>query len=228
MAYGIVALMPLKAQSVRVPRKNFRNFKGRPLVRWMLDSLLSLDQIEKVVINTDARADLAEVGVTDSDRVLLRDRPAQLCGNEVSMNLVLANDLENVVADTYVMTHTTNPLLSSKTVAAALAAYEREDCDSLFSVNLHQTRFYRADGSAVNHDPDNLLPTQDLEPWFEENSNLYIFSRDSFTATRARIGKRPHMFLTPRLEALDIDTLEDWRMAEAAAIVLGDERGDMG
>lgn len=228
MAYGIVAQMPLKAQSVRVPRKNFREFKGRPLVRWMLDTLLSIDRIDKVVINTDAREDLAGVGVTDTDRVMLRDRPAHLCGNEVSMNLVLADDLENVAAETYVMTHTTNPLLSAKTIAAALAEYEREDCDSLFAVNRHQTRFYRADGSAVNHDPDNLIPTQDLEPWFEENSNLYIFSRQSFASTRARIGRRPRMFVTPRLESLDIDTLEDWRMAEAAAIVLGDAKGPVG
>jgi CMP-N-acetylneuraminic acid synthetase len=132
MAYGTVALLPLKAQSVRVPRKNFREFRGRPLVRWMLDTLLSIDRIEKVVINTDARADLAGVGVTDTDRVMLRDRPARLCGNEVSMNLVLANDLEHIEAETYLMTHTTNPLLSAKTVTAALAEYERENCDSLF------------------------------------------------------------------------------------------------
>jgi CMP-N-acetylneuraminic acid synthetase len=225
MAYGTVALLPLKAQSVRVPRKNFREFRGRPLVRWMLDTLLSIDRIEKVVINTDARADLAGVGVTDTDRVMLRDRPARLCGNEVSMNLVLANDLEHIEAETYLMTHTTNPLLSAKTVTAALAEYERENCDSLFSVNRHQTRFYRADGSAVNHDPNNLLPTQDLEPWFEENSNLYIFSSESFASTKARIGKRPRMFVTPRLESLDIDTLEDWLLAEAAAIALGDAEG---
>ena len=57
--------------------------------------------------------------------------------------------------------------------------------DSLFTVDKIQTRFYRADCSPVNHDPDNLVRTQDLEPWFEENSNLYIFTRDSFAKTAA-------------------------------------------
>jgi CMP-N-acetylneuraminic acid synthetase len=224
MRFEIAALMPLKANSVRVPHKNFRDFQGRPLVHWMLGSLLSLDWIEVVVINTDARAELACVGVEDGShggRVLIRDRRPELCGDAVSMNRVLADDLAHVEAETYLMTHTTNPLLSARTISAALAAYRESGCDSLFTVNCHQTRFYRADGSAVNHDPQNLVPTQDLEPWFEENSNLYIFTRESFAATGARIGARPHMFVTPRLESLDIDTLEDWMMAEAAATVLG-------
>jgi len=80
-----------------------------------------------------------------------------------------------------------------------------------------QTRFYRADGSAVNHDPNVLLRTQDLEPWFEENSNLYVFSRDSFAATDARIGRRPLVFETGKLESIDIDDQADWDLALLAA-----------
>jgi CMP-N-acetylneuraminic acid synthetase len=69
----------------------------------------------------------------------------------------------------------------------------------------------------VNHDPNNLIRTQDLEPWFEENSCLYIFSADSFTATNARIGRKPVHFETPALESIDIDTPDDWFLAEAVA-----------
>ena len=119
------------------------------------------------------------------------------------------------------MTHTTNPFLSADTIATAIARYQEATCaeeaDSLFTVNRVQTRFYRADGSAVNHDPDNLIRTQDLEPWFEENSNLYIFSAGSFARTRARIGERPVMHETPRLESVDIDGAEDWAIAESLA-----------
>jgi len=89
--------------------------------------------------------------------------------------------------------------------------------DSLFTVNKVQTRFYREDGSAVNHDPARLLRTQDLEPWFEENSCLYYFSRESFKKTRARIGKNPIMMETPPLESLDIDEPHDWEMVSALA-----------
>ena len=97
--------------------------------------------------------------------------------------------------------------------------------DSLFTVDKIQTRFYRADGSAVNHDPDNLVRTQDLEPWFEENSNLYIFTRCSFAETNARIGKKPMMFESPKFESLDIDTPEDWDFAVISARYLMEQKG---
>lgn len=120
------------------------------------------------------------------------------------------------------MTHTTNPLLSATTIREAIDSYNRNleagTHDSLFTVQQVQTRFYRADGSAVNHDPDNLIRTQDLEPWFEENSNLYLFSSESFRSTGARIGKRPHQLVMPKSEALDIDDQESWDMAEAMAL----------
>jgi CMP-N-acetylneuraminic acid synthetase len=213
----------MKANSQRVKGKNFRALHGKPLFRWMLDILLALDSIDQVIINTDARHILAENGLTDSDRVLIRDRKPELCGDEVSMNLILADDIAAIEADTYLMTHTTNPMLSTETISAALAMYQEEtaekSADSLFTVNKIQTRFYRSDVSPVNHDPDNLIQTQDLEPWYEENSCLYIFSRDSFAATGARIGRAPVMFETPGLESVDIDTPEDWQMAEAVAIV---------
>jgi CMP-N-acetylneuraminic acid synthetase len=219
--YRTVALLPMKANSERVRGKNFRMFCGKPLFRWMLDTLLAVHDIDAVVINTDARQNLADNGLLESDRVIIRDRKPEICGDFVSMNLVLADDVANVAADAYLMTHTTNPLMSAETVSKALAAYlegvAAGRCDSLFTVDKVQTRFYRADGSAVNHDPDNLIRTQDLEPWFEENSNLYIFSRDSFAKTQARIGKQPMMFEGPYFESIDIDTPQDWDFAVVAA-----------
>ncbi len=224
MSQKVVALLPMKANSERVKGKNFRLFNGKPLFSWILDTLLSVDEIDQVIINTDARDILAENGLKDSDRVVIRDRKPEICGDMVSMNRVLADDVENVDADIYLMTHTTNPLLSADTIREALAAFRdaqsAAETDSLFTVDKIQTRFYRADVSAVNHDPDNLLRTQDLEPWFEENSNLYIFTRDSFLKTGARIGKKPMLFESPKFESIDIDTPEDWDFAVVAAAYL--------
>jgi len=217
-----VALLPMKAHSARVTGKNFRPFAGKPLFRWILDALLSVEEIDAVVINTDAREILAANGLVDGDRVIIRDRKPEICGDFVSMNLVLADDLANVAASAYVMTHTTNPLLRPATIRRALAAYEEGVAagrnDSLFTVNRFQTRFYREDGSPVNHDPNVLLRTQDLEPWLEENSNLYIFNRESFARTNARIGARPLMFETPRIESADIDDQAGWEFAETLAL----------
>jgi len=217
----IVALLPMKLHSARVPGKNFRNFAGKPLYRWTLDHLLELDEINKVIINTDGRAKLAETGLESGGRIVIRDRKPELCGDEVSMNRIIEDDISAVKADAYLMTHTTNPLLTPATFRAALEAYGEAvsaDKDSLFSVNRFQTRFYDSEVRPVNHDPENLVPTQELDPWYEENSCLYIFSRGSFAGTKARIGNRPAIFETPRIESADIDNASEWYQAEVTAL----------
>jgi CMP-N-acetylneuraminic acid synthetase len=217
----IVALLPMKANSVRVNGKNFRDFCGKPLFRWILDTLLAVEEIDQIIINTDARQILADNGLVETDRITIRDRKPEICGDHVSMNLVLADDVANVPADLYLMTHTTNPLISADTIRKAIVTFQKAKdsgtADSLFTVNKVQTRFYRADCSPVNHDPDNLIPTQNLEPWFEENSNLYLFTPKSFANTGARIGCQPMMLQGPFFESIDIDTPEDWDFAKVAA-----------
>lgn len=224
----IVALLPMKANSVRVSGKNFRDFCGKPLFRWILDTLLQVKEIDQIIINTDARQILAANGLTDTDRITIRDRKSEICGDHVSMNLVLADDIAHVPADLYLMTHTTNPLMSADTISRAVAAFQaaqaQGQADSLFTVDKVQTRFYRADCSPINHDPDNLIPTQNLEPWFEENSNLYLFTADSFAKTQARIGKQPMMFEGPHFESIDIDTPADWDFAVVAARYLQEQQ----
>jgi len=217
----IIALLPMKVHSERIPGKNFRMFCGKPLFQWILDTLLSLSEITKVVINTDARSILESCNVVDSERIMIRDRKSELCGDYISMNNILEDDVVNVTADIYLMTHVTNPLLSKPTIHKTLEVYCRAqndgEADSLFTVNRFQSRFYRFDCSAVNHDPNNLIRTQDLEPLYEENSSLYIFSRDSLTKTQGRIGKKPIMFEISRFESIDIDDQESWDLAELVA-----------
>ena len=88
----VTALLPMKAHSARVTSKNFRPIAGKPLFRWILDTLCAAPSIDRVVINTDARAILGENGLSDNDydgKVLIRDRKPEICGDFVSMNLVL-------------------------------------------------------------------------------------------------------------------------------------------
>lgn len=220
--FGLVALLPMKAHSARVTSKNFRDIAGKPLFRWILDSLLAVDAIEKVVINTDARSILSDNGLNDGDaggRVMIRDRKPEICGDFISMNLVLEDDIKAVNSAAYFMTHTTNPLLEPKTMGDMFAQYQASlkhaKNDSLFTVNRMQTRFYTPEGEPINHDPEVLLRTQDLPPYMEENSVGYFFSANSFAATGARIGNQPILYETPPLESVDIDEPSDWYMAES-------------
>jgi len=214
----IVALLPMKANSERVKGKNFRDFGGKPLSKWVLDTLLSVAEIDLIVINTDARHILAEYGLIDNERILIRDRNEEICGDLISMNLIIKDDIKNIDSDIYLMTHTTNPFLSRHSVQAAIEKFQTTvkagGADSLFTVNKVQDRFYDVDVQPINHDPANLIRTQDLDPWYQENSNLYLFSKDSFYKTDARIGANPTMLVTAPYESTDIDTPDDWELGE--------------
>tara|TARA_B100000575_G_scaffold86955_1_gene68805 strand:+ start:4057 stop:4746 length:690 start_codon:yes stop_codon:yes gene_type:complete len=214
----VVALLPMKANSERVKGKNFRDFGGKPLFRWMLDKLISISEIDTVIINTDARHILLEHGLVEADRLLIRDRKSEICGDFVSMNMVIKDDVDNFDADIYLMTHTTNPLLSKNSIECAISQFKSAlkdgTANSLFTVNKSQERFYDSNAKALNHDPENLVRTQDLEPWYKENSNLYLFTKESFRQTNARIGSNPMMLEIPSYESTDIDTPDDWDLGE--------------
>lgn len=217
----ITALLPMKGNSQRVPGKNFKMLAGRPLFQWILEELLAVPSIDRVIIDTDVVTTLENFGVSNNPRVILYERPLSLRGDEVSMNRILKNDISTFPSASYLMTHTTNPFLSRYTIQKAITEYgvslDANLADSLFTVNEHRTRFYNEALDPINHDPKNLVQTQDLEPWFEENSCLYLFTRESFRDTSARIGRRPIMFRTPKLESVDIDTPDDWALADLIA-----------
>lgn len=216
MKRKIIALLPLKENSQRIKGKNFKMMAGKPLFSWILDTLLEIESIDYVLINTDARITLEKNGLIESERVIIKDRPNEIRGDDVSMNLIIENDLSTDAADLYLMTHTTNPLLSKKTIESAIEMYDSSpNNDSLFTVNKIQTRFYDDQAKPINHDPNNLIQTQDLPVWYEENSCLYLFTKDSFLSNSARIGSDPLMLPISKSESCDIDEKDDWSIAES-------------
>ncbi len=212
----VVALLPMKGHSERVPGKNIRPFAGRPLFLHILRTLEQSPLISHIVINTDSE-EIAHMARSASPKVIIHERPVELHGDFVSMNKIIDNDLQRLDASFFLQTHSTNPLLKTETIDKAITLFfeQQGKYDSVFSVTRLQTRLYWPDGSPVNHNPNELLRTQDLPPVYEENSNFYIFSRDSFYRSgKRRIGRHPYMFEVPRLEALDIDEPADFIIAE--------------
>ena len=149
----------MKAHSERVKNKNFKILKGKPLYKWILDTLLSCEEIELIIINTDSEKLLNNFPYK-SKKILIRERPQDLCGDLVSMNKIIFDDLSNIDSKIYLMTHSTNPFLSKDTIQKALKVYKDSllisEFDSLFTVNTHQTRFYKKKGQPINHDSKNL------------------------------------------------------------------------
>ncbi len=211
----VTALIPIKEHSERVNGKNFRDFCGKPLYHHIVQTLEKTYAIDEIIINTDSERVIREAPEL-SPKVKIHERISDLCGDFVSTNKLFEYDLANADSDIYLQTHATNPLLKPETIAKALKHFAETEgeFDSLFSVTEHQCRFYDKNYTAVNHNPKELLRTQDLPPLYEENSCLYVFTKKSFIKTKARIGLNPYLFKTPRLESIDIDDEVTWKIAE--------------
>ena len=211
----IVALVPMRHESQRVPGKNYRAFNGRPLYHWIVRSLLSCPLISQVLIDTDSPFIVGD-GKKHFPKIRILERPEHLRDANIPMNEVLLYDTSQVKADYYFQTHSTNPLLKTKTISRAIELFleNRSIYDSLFSVTRVQTRLWDSLGRAINHNPAILLRTQDLPPVYEENSCVYVFSRTVLEKKHSRIGERPLLFEIDRAEAWDIDEELDFQIAE--------------
>ena len=209
----IKALVPMRANSVRVPNKNIRLLAGKPCFHWIVGSLLKSKYIDEIIINTDS----PEIAKSASDNfdVTILDRPDFLRSYDISIQPLIEYDLSQTSGTYFLQTHSTNPLVKTETIDNAIEAFfSQNKNDALFSVTEIKQRFYSVDGKGINHDPSFLIPTQDLKPIYHENSCFYIFSRDTNVKTKNRLGSNPMMFPIERLEAVDIDDMEDFYWAE--------------
>jgi CMP-N-acetylneuraminic acid synthetase len=205
----------MRHESERVPGKNYRLFAGKPLYHHIVARLLACPVISQVVIDTDSPV-IKEDAAQLFPQVKLIDRPEHLRAGTVPMNDILLHDVGQVEADYYLQTHSTNPLLRAETISRAIQTF-LENCstyDSLLSVTRVQVRLWDEFARAINHNPAILLRTQDLPPIYEENSCLYIFTKDMLEARSNRIGEQPLMFEIDRIEAWDIDEELDFEIAE--------------
>jgi CMP-N-acetylneuraminic acid synthetase len=206
----------MRHSSERVKGKNYRSLGGRPLFHHIVETLLAVDEIDEVVIDTDSdviASDTAEAFPT----VRVLERPEHLRAGDTPMNDVLLNSIESVPADLYLQTHSTNPLLTTATVSDGIRQLlDAGDAhDSLFTVTPLHTRLWTPAGEAINHDPAVLLRTQDLPPVMEENSCMYLFDADTLRRRGNRIGERPILKPISGAEAWDIDDELDWAVVEA-------------
>jgi len=210
----VVALVPMRHHSARVPGKNYRPLAGAPLFHYIVRTLLSCPSVDEIAIDTDSPAIRASAAQA-FPQVRLLERPEHLRADEIPMTDVLAHDAAQVPADVYLQTHSTNPFLRADTIERALAAWraDRARHDSLFTVTRLQARLWDHHGRPINHRLTQLLQTQTLAPVFLENSCLYIFPSELIRAGR-RIGERPTLFELDPLEAIDIDEERDFALAQ--------------
>ena len=215
---SVCALVPMRHDSERVPGKNFRQLNGIPLFGHIVESLLAVDEITEVVIDTDSPVVRAYCD-EHYPAVVVLERPPHLRDGHIPMTSIIQHDVRETNHAWYLQTHSTNPFLRSDSIRQALRLLSDDrDHDSLFTVTRLNARLYSEDGRPLNHDPAVLLRTQDLPPIFIENSCMYIFEREQGLSGR-RLGDAPLMYELAGKEAHDIDTEDDWTLAEVLVTI---------
>ena len=211
----IVAFVPMRHNSVRVQGKNYRMLAGKPLYHYIMEALLAVPEITQIVVDTDSPV-VIEGLEKDFPQVKALLRPEALRADDVPMNEILIYDTSQVKADFYLQTHSTNPLLKSETISKGIRDFLAKAYlyDSMFSVTRVQKRFWDELARPINHNGSILLRTQDLPPIYEENSCMYLFTREILIKKRHRIGDRPMLFEIPAIEAQDIDDETEFNITE--------------
>ena len=207
----IVAVIPMKLNNRRLPQKNTKRFTGgEPLCHYILSTLLTVDTIDEVYVycsNPNIQNFLPE-GVKYLKRSELLDQ------DTTSMTEVLTCFSQEVPADVYVMTHTTAPFVSARSIITGLQKVLSGEYDSAFAAKKLQD-FLWSNGKPFNYELDNIPRTQDLPSLYEETSGFYIYNSDVMTRLHRRIGLKPYIVEVGEIEGIDIDEPEDFEIADA-------------
>ncbi len=205
-----VAFVPIRLNSQRVEGKNLRELGSRPLLVYILKSLVAAKNIDQVYVYCSNPA--IQEYLPEGVRFLQRDE-------RLDSNTTLGRDIydaftREVDADIYILAHTTSPFIRTATIEDALQKVENEGYDSAFSAKQEQS-FAWYEGKPLNYSLSHIPRTQDLEAVYIETSAFFIFRREVWCEQHRRIGDRPYMAVTDRIESIDIDNEDDLRLAEA-------------
>lgn len=206
----VVALIPVKAISRRVPGKNLRLLNGRPLFHYIIEAALKAGFTE-VYVNTDS-SEVAAYAQSRNAKVI--SRPASLSEDTANGNDLLNYESTIVDADIYVQLFATAPLLTTNTIQRAICTLlENQTYDSALTINSIFSWFW-FNGTPVNYDPIVLPRSQDAVPVVRETTGLYAIRRQALVQRKSRIGRVPAFVEVSEIEGLDIDNESDFRYAE--------------
>lgn len=205
-----VAFVPIRLNSQRVEGKNLRELGGRPLMAYLLESLAAARNIDKVYVycSNPAIVEYLPEGVEWLQRDERLDQNTTL-GEEIYDAFT-----REVEADIYILAHATSPFIRTATIEQAVRSVESGEYDSAFSAERVQT-FAWWQGRPLNYSLQHVPRTQDLEPLYVETSAFFVFRAEVWREQHRRIGQKPYVAVTDRIESMDIDDPDDFLLAEA-------------
>lgn len=208
----IVGFVPSKLQSERVPRKNVRPLGNVPLVNYVVRTLNMVELIDNIVIfaSEPSITEYIEKGL----KCKFMQRPAYLDSNEAKVQDFIGEFLKREEAEVIVLLHITSPFIKPETISECIRNVISGKHDSAFAA-LEIKRFAWYQGKPLNYSLEEPTPrTQDIEPILFEQSGLYVFRREVFETSGRRISATPFIKLVNLFEGHDIDTIEDFQLAE--------------
>jgi N-acylneuraminate cytidylyltransferase len=214
----LLAIIPARGGSKRLPGKNIAPFGGRPLIAWSILAARAMPEVACVVVTTD---DPAIAAVAKEWGAEVVDRPAELAGDETPtldalIHAALAMAERGVAFDAVLLLQPTNPLRPLDMLRAAVARFRSEPCESLIGVSRRPLKLGQVvDGAFV---PTYAFGTQSrlMPPVTYENGVLYIMHRRTLLDDRSLTGARALAFEVERpFDEVDIDEAVDLVIGEA-------------
>jgi CMP-N,N'-diacetyllegionaminic acid synthase len=226
---SIIALIPARAGSKRIPNKNTRLLAGHPLIAYTIAAAQQSKIFASIIVSSDSDEALqiglqmGVGGIRRPEKYASDDSP----DIEWVKHALTSTAIFDQQHDCFAILRPTSPFRTAKTIQRAWAEYERSACDSLRAVEVVTASPYKMFW-LVNCELQPMLPTNDVPPWHsrptqtlpwavQQNASLEI-SKCSLVRDRlypSITGPRIWGFLNPTPEGFDINTDEDWALAEA-------------
>lgn len=207
----IIAFIPIKFTSQRVPGKNIKTFSdGTPLIHFIQKTLLNVAEIDEVYCYCSSEG--VKEYLLDGVKWLRRDPRFDL--DSASPNELHSSFCELVDADIYIVSHATSPFTTSGSISACIEKVLSGDFDSAI-LGKEMREFLYVDNKPFNFSLDHIPRTQDLKPIYEEVNGAYVFSREVMLKYNSRTGGRIYVHPIGKIEGIDIDYPEDFAIADA-------------
>ena len=221
MASGVLAVIPARGGSTRIPGKNIRLFNGRPMIEWSLAACHEIAGVDEIVVSTEDPEISRIARSAGATRVI--DRPADLASNTAGTAPVVRHALDelSVGDDALVMCLYATAHLPSSMIEEVIGLALRNPENFVVTVGRHRSPIERSlllekDGLMSMMSREYLLSrTQDLPTRFFDAGKVYL-AKASLWRERDTMMDAPFVpFFLPDWAAVDLDEPEDWAVAEA-------------
>ncbi|UYG06031.1 pseudaminic acid cytidylyltransferase [Halomonas sp. M4R1S46] len=223
IATGCFAVIPARGGSKRIPRKNIREFAGKPIIAWSIEAALASGCFDRVIVSTDDD-EIAAVAEAHGAEAPFR-RPAELADDHTGTIPVIAQAIRwlrehGATPQAVCCLYATAPFVQPEDIRVGLSALRSNDIYYAFSVTSYGFPIQRAlrltaEGRVAMFQPEHFTTrSQDLEEAWHDAGQFYWGLAEAWCAGIPIFTERAVPVILPRHRVQDIDTLEDWQRAE--------------